>query len=84
MYHMQQSQAVSAVMLYSLTVVCRHSPQGNLFLNGVHVVYFNLEDGECFNPPGGVNFHGSVRIQCSTYNGKKLLQLAAGTAHHQP
>ena len=33
--------------------------QGNLFLNGVHVVYFNLEDGECFKPPGGVNGHGS-------------------------
>jgi len=33
--------------------------QGNLFLNGVHVVYFNLQNGECFSPPGGVNGHGS-------------------------
>jgi hypothetical protein len=33
--------------------------QGNLFLNGVHVVYFNLQFGECFRPPGGVNFHGA-------------------------
>ena len=33
--------------------------QGNLFLNGVHVAYFNLEDGSCANPPGGVNGHGS-------------------------
>jgi hypothetical protein len=37
--------------------------QGNLFLNGVHVTYFNLEFGECFSPPGGVNPHGS----CDTY-----------------
>ena len=34
--------------------------QGNLFLNGVHVVYFNLQFGECFHPPGGVNFHGAA------------------------
>lgn len=33
--------------------------QGNLFLNGVHVAYFNLEDGSCASPPGGVNGHGS-------------------------
>ena len=33
--------------------------QGNLFVNGVHVAYFNLQDGECFHPPGGVNNHGS-------------------------
>ena len=33
--------------------------QGNLFINGVHVVYFNLENGECFHAPGGVNGHGS-------------------------
>lgn len=33
--------------------------QGNLFLNGVHVAYFNIEDGSCASPPGGVNGHGS-------------------------
>lgn len=33
--------------------------QGNLFLNGVHVVYFNLQDGSCAKPPGGVNGHGA-------------------------
>ena len=33
--------------------------QGNLFMNGVHVAYFNIEDGSCANPPGGVNHHGS-------------------------
>jgi hypothetical protein len=32
---------------------------GNMFLNGVHVVYFDLTYGECFRAPGGVNFHGS-------------------------
>jgi hypothetical protein len=37
--------------------------QGNLFLNGVHVAYFNLQFGECFHAPGGVNAHGS----CDTY-----------------
>jgi len=33
--------------------------QGNLFVNGVHVVYFNLADGSCAKPPGGVNGHGA-------------------------
>ena len=45
---------------------CRHmrTPwQGNVFLNGIHVSYFNLQFGECFAPPGGVNPHGS----CDTY-----------------
>jgi hypothetical protein len=32
-------------------------------MNGVHVAYFNLQFGECFSPPGGVNHHGS----CLTY-----------------
>ena len=37
--------------------------QGNVFLNDIHVSYFNLQFGECFAPPGGVNPHGS----CDTY-----------------
>lgn len=37
--------------------------QGNVFLNGVHVTYFNLQFGECYRPPGGVNAHGT----CDTY-----------------
>merc|ERR1712096_317569 len=32
-------------------------------LNGIHVGYFNLEFGECYRPPGGVNPHGN----CDTY-----------------
>ena len=33
--------------------------QGNLFLNGVHIAFFSLQDGGCDEPPGGVNSHGS-------------------------
>lgn len=37
--------------------------QGNVFLNGKHLSFFNLQYGECFAPPGGVNPHGN----CDTY-----------------
>ena len=33
--------------------------EGYLFVNGIHVAYYNLEFGSCADPPGGVNTHGN-------------------------
>mmetsp|Transcript_8167 Transcript_8167/g.24150 ORF Transcript_8167/g.24150 Transcript_8167/m.24150 type:complete len:109 (+) Transcript_8167:82-408(+) len=50
-----------------------------MFLNGVHVTYFDLTNGECYRPPGGVNNHGS----CLTYLWQ-LCDKPTQSAYHVP
>lgn len=52
---------------------------GNMFLNGVHVTFFDLAYGECFHPPGGVNNHGS----CLTYL-RQLCDKPTQSTYHVP
>lgn len=38
---------------------------GNVFLNGVHVSYFDLTFGECFHPPGAFPRQHLLALQLS-------------------
>jgi hypothetical protein len=54
--------------------------QGNLFLNGRHLVVFDLTYGECYAPPGGVNPHGN----CDTYVWERCDQPTQDCYHAPP